>query len=98
MLFEVDTYISLKMRLRGIAPLKILQSYFFLEYTAISIPIIPTNIPNPGIPLSEVASDVGVDSATMPGSAVATGSPLLDSSTCPSIRKVENPGVGDEYW
>ena len=85
------------MRLRGISPLKILQPYFLLEYTAISIPIIPASIPNPGIPLSEVVSGVGVGSATVPES-VAAGSPMLDHSTCPSIMKVENPGVGDEYW
>ena len=84
--------------MRGIAPLKILQSYFFPEYTATSIPIIPSSIPNPGIPLSEVASGVGVGSATVPESVAAIGSPLLDSSTCPIITKVENPGVGAEYW
>ncbi len=84
------------MRLRGIAPLKIPFYYFLLEYTAISIPIIPSSTPNPDIPLSEVASCVGVESATIPD--VAAGSPLLYSSTCPSITKVENPGVGDEYW
>jgi len=83
--------------MKGIAPLKILQSYFLLEYTAISIPIIPSIIPNPGIPLSEVVSGVGVGSATVPESVAAAGSPLLDSSTCPSIMKVDNPGVGDEY-
>ena len=69
------------MRVRGIAPLKIHQSYFFLEYTAISIPIIPSSIPNPGVPFVEVASGVGVDSATILESGVATGSMVPDSST-----------------
>jgi len=83
---------------RGIAPLKILQSYFFCEYTATSIPMIPSSIPNPGIPFVEVASGVAVSSTTVLKSGVATGSLLLDSSTCPCIMKVENPGVGAEYW
>ncbi len=74
-------YISLKMILRGIAPLKIHQSYFFLEYTAISTPIIPSSIPNPGVPFVVVASGVGVDSATIPESGVATGSTVPESST-----------------
>ena len=69
------------MRVRGIAPLKILQPYFFLKYTAISIPIIPSSIPNPGVPFVEVASGVGVDSATILESGVATGSMVPDSST-----------------
>jgi len=87
-----------KMILRGIAPLKIPFSHFLFKYTAISIPIIPGSIPNPGVPFVEVASGVGVDSATVPKSAVATGSTAPVSPTCPSIMKVENPGVGDEYW
>lgn len=86
------------MILRGIAPLKILHSYFLPECTAISTPIIPSSIPNPGVPFVEVASGVGVDSATVPKSAVATGSTAPESPTCPNIMKVENPGVGDEYW
>ena len=84
------------MRLRGIASLKILLSYFLPEYTAISIPIIPTSIPNPGVPFVEVAS--GVESLTVPESGVATGSTAPVSPTCLSIMNVENPGVGDEYW
>ena len=86
------------MRLRGIAPLKILLSYFLPECTAISIPIIPSSIPNPGVPFVEVASGVGVGSATIPESVAAAGSTAPVSPTCPSIMKVENPGVGDEYW
>ena len=86
------------MRLRGIAPLKILLSYFLPEYTATSIPIIPSSIPNPGVPFVEVASGVGVGSATVSESGVATGSTAPVSPTCPSIMNVENPGVGDEYW
>lgn len=86
------------MRLRGIAPLKILPSYFLPEYTAISIPIIPSSIPNPGVPFVEVASGVAVGSATVPESGVAAGSTAPESPTCPSIINVENPGVGDEYW
>jgi hypothetical protein len=39
-----------------------------------------------------------VGSLTVPESGVATGSTALDSSTCPSIINVENPGEGDEYW
>ncbi len=92
--------VLIKMRLRGIAPLKIPFSYFLPECTAISTPIIPGSIPNPGVPLVEfeVASGVGVDSATVPESGVATGSTAPVSPACPSIINVENPGVGDEYW
>lgn len=93
-------YIPQKMRLRGIAPLKIPFSHFLFKYTAISIPIILGSIPNPGVPLVEfeVASGVGVGSATVSKSGVATGSTAPESPSCPSIIKAENPGVGDEYW
>ncbi len=87
-----------KMILRGITPLKIPFSHFLFKYTAISIPIIPGSIPNPGVPFVEVASGVGVGSATVPASGVATGSTAPVSTTCLSIMNVENPGVGDEYW
>ena len=87
-----------KMILRGIAPLKIPFSHFLFKYTAISTPIIPSSIPNPGVPFVEVASGVGVEPATVSESGVATGSTAPESPTCPSIINVENPGVGDEYW
>ena len=81
---------------------RVLYFIFFLnmKYTAISTPIIPSSIPNPGVPLVEVevASGVDVGSATVPESGVATGSTAPVSPTCPSIMNVENPGVGDEYW
>ena len=83
---------------RGIAPLEILQSYFFLEYTATSTPIIPSNIPNPGLTFVEVVSGVGVESDSVSESGASAGSPVPESPTCPIIMKVENPGVGDEYW
>jgi len=60
--------------------------------------MIPSSIPNPGVPLVEVYSGVGVDPATIPDSGVSTGSTVPESPTCPSIMKVENPGVADEYW
>ena len=69
------------MRMRGMAPLEIPLSYFFLEYTAISIPIIPSSIPNPGVPFVEVASGAGVESATVLEPGVAIGSTAPDSST-----------------
>lgn len=92
-------YMPQKMILRGIAPLKIPFSHFLFKYTAISIPIILGSISNPGVPLVEfeVASGVGVEPATVSESGVATGSTAPVSPTCPSIMKVENPGVGDEY-
>ena len=41
---------------------RVLYFIFFLnmKYTAISIPIIPGSIPNPGVPFVEVASGVGL--------------------------------------
>ena len=97
-LISINNSVLMKNENEGHSPPQNTPSYFFLEYTATSVPIIPSSIPNPGVPLVVVASGVGVGSLTVPESGVATGSTALDSSTCPSIINVENPGVGDEYW
>ena len=48
------------MRMRGIAPLKIPHPYFLLKYTAVSIPIIPSSIPYPDVPLHQLLQVLNV--------------------------------------